>query len=152
MLSHVHIYRHSSCPIPISKAITPPTMVHQSVLLLLLLLLPLTARAESSVSLFKLESQSPIHGLRVTIQCAITGTVQGNITFLREINGHTDMVRPTDGSENNRLLTFELTPRHEGFYYCQVGNVTSNRLQLAGKFNVELLVYVLWCAICVVCV
>lgn len=106
-------------------------MAHQSVLLLLLLL-PFFTHAQSSVYLYKQESQSPNYGLIVTLRCTITnaGSVSGNKTFYREINGNTDMVRPTDGSENSLLLTFELMPSLEGFYYCQVGNITSNKLQL----------------------
>lgn len=125
-------------------------MAHQSVLLLLLLLLPFTTCNESSVNLFKQESLSPTSGLIVTLQCTLTGSILGNKTFFREINGNVDMIRSTDGSENVLLLTFELTPSLEGFYYCQVGNVTSNKLQLVGK-SVELsFVHSTVCAMCCV--
>ena len=101
---------------------------------LLSLLLPLT-HAQGSVTLFKLESQSSINGLRVTIQCTASGAITGNRTFFRarDLNSSdVEVVRSSQGSGNDILLTFELTPKLEGYYFCQVGNLTSNKLPLVG--------------------
>lgn len=128
-------HRNSQATLP-----SPATMAHQSFLFLftsLLLLLPLTHAAnEPSVTLFKLESQSSINGLKVTIQCITSGSISGNRTFFRarELNSSdVERVRSLEGSGNEILLTFELTPMLEGYYFCQVGNLTSNKLPLVGK-------------------
>jgi hypothetical protein len=115
-------------------------MAHQSSFLIilssLLLLLPLTHATEGSVNLFKLESQSSIDGLKVTIQCTTSGAITGNRTFFRSRDldsTDVEVVRSSRGTGNDLLLTFKLTPKLEGYYFCQVGNLTSNKLPLVGK-------------------
>lgn len=137
-------------------------MAHQSffpVLLLsslLLLLPPLTSATEGSVTLFKLESQSSISGLKVTIQCTTSGAITGNRTFFRarDLDGtDAEIVRAFQGSGNELLLTFELTPKLEGYYFCQVGNLTSNKLPLVGKWGHIIIITVYDALVCVcVCV
>ena len=130
-------------------------MAHQSFLFLLtslLLSLPLTLANEPSVTLFKLESQSSINGLKVTIQCITSGSISGNRTFFRarELNSSdVERVRSLEGSGNEILLTFELTPMLEGYYFCQVGNLTSNKLPLVGTLGPYYYHYVQYYAECV---
>ena len=131
-------------------------MAHQSFLFLLtslLLSLQLTHANEPSVTLFKLESQSSIDGLKVTIQCITSGSISGNRTFFRarELNSSdVERVRSLEGSGNEILLTFELTPMLEGYYFCQVGNLTSNKLPLVGKLGggILLLLCTILCWVC----
>ena len=100
---------------------------------LLLPLLFLLASPLSDVSLIKLESQSSINGLTVSLQCLVRFGVLGNRSYFRELNGQVEKVIPEDGSESTPLLTFVLTPNLEGVYFCRVGNTTSNRLELVGR-------------------
>ena len=111
---------------------TMASLLHSALILSPLLLL--LAHAQSGIILSKLESQSSINGLTVTLQCFAGSGVLGNRTFFRELNNEVERV--TDGSENSILLTFELTPRLEGNYFCQVGNITSNRLELVCKSGI----------------
>lgn len=124
----------------------------------LLLLLPSARATEPSVTLFKLESQSSINGLKVTIQCTTSGPISGNRTFFRARDldsSDVEIVRSSRGSGNDILLTFELTPKLEGYYFCQVGNLTSNKLPLVGEcaaYYPIVAVHNIMCGVLLLCV
>lgn len=104
----------------------------QATLSLSILLLLSDAQTDQGlVTLYKLESLSSLNVPTVQLQCSTASSVTGNKTFFREVNGVTEMV--TGRTENTPVITFELRPNAEGYYYCQAGEVSSNRLLILGE-------------------
>lgn len=113
-------------------------MASQSLLQALSLLLVVVAlshaqtTSQNQVTISKLESQSSLSSYVITLQCSIDNAVQGNRSFYRKVDNMTQRV-VVGGVENSVRVTFELTPDVEGYYYCQAGNVSSNRLLVVCK-------------------
>ena len=103
--------------------------------LLLVVSLSHAQTSQNDVILSKLESQSSLNSHSITLQCSVDSSVAGNRSFFREIDNMGQRV-VVGGVENSIRVTFELTPDVEGYYFCQVGNITSNRLLVVGKSTV----------------
>ena len=104
--------------------------------LLLVVSLSHAQTSQTEVIISKLESQSSFDSHVITLQCSVDSSVQGNRSFFREINNMTQRVVVGD-NENSIRVTFVLTPEREGYYFCQAGNITSNRLLVVCKSTVQ---------------
>ena len=102
-------------------------------LALSVLLLSLTppSEANAEVYIYKIESASTLNGYKITLQCSFGSGSSGERVIYRQINNVNESI--TNSTENAQRITFTMEPRLEGYYFCQAGNVTSNKLKVLGK-------------------
>ena len=108
--------------------------------LLLVVSLSHAQTSQTQVIISRLESQSSLSSHTLTLQCSVDGSVAGNRSFFREIDNTTERL-VVGGVENSIRSTFDLTPELEGYYFCQVGNITSNRLLVVCKSTIQYFVH-----------
>lgn len=101
------------------------------VALALLLSLAPPTEANSEVYIYKIESGSSLNGHKITLQCSFGSGTSGDRVFYRQVGDTIESI--TNSTENAQRITFELEPRLDGYYFCQAGNVTSNKLLVLGK-------------------
>ena len=75
--------------------------------------------------------RSTLSNNEIMLRCFTMGTTtQNSATFYRQIIGDSEMQL---GSLNSISHSFTITRNTEGYYYCKVGQVTSNMQPINGK-------------------
>ena len=94
------------------------------------------AALSPAIDLSVVRSDTYFRYSKVTLLCLINNNRNMGITFWRKTseNGTGKEVIPSTGRTGGNELVFELTPRNEGFFFCQNGDEASNVAEVVGTF------------------